>query len=82
MGFVFDREMQFLLRMFADGCWILLPEINLVISYLTERWDKMQSSPNYDSAGQNAFMPKVVKMDSPDKLKANTCVVLKELLDL
>lgn len=42
----------------------------------------MQSSPNYDSAGQNSFVPKVVKMDSPDKLKANTCVVLKELLDL
>lgn len=68
VGVVADRELQFLLRMLADGRWISLSEINLVIRYLTDRRDKMQTSPGDDRVfGRMPFTPADVKIEPPFK---------------
>lgn len=43
-----DREIQFLLRMLADGRWVSTAEITDVIRYLSDRRDKMKASPGGD----------------------------------
>lgn len=58
-----DREIQFLLRMLADGRWISLSEINLVISYLCERRDKMQLTGDDRGHGRMSIPPGDAKMD-------------------
>lgn len=44
MLIIVNWEIQFLLRMVVDGKWILLSDIYLIIAFLTEKQDKMQSS--------------------------------------
>lgn len=79
IGVVADREIQFLLRMLADGRWISLSEINVVIRYLSERRDKMQL-PGGDDRGHNRMPmpPADVKMEPPFKPKDDVDVSQKE----
>lgn len=68
VGVVADREIQFLLKMLAEGRWISLTEINIVIRYLSERRDKMQAASGEDRApGRMSLPPSDTKMDSSFK---------------
>lgn len=66
VGVTADRELQFLLKMLADGRWISLSEINVVIRYLSERRDKMQAGDERAS-GRLPIPPSDVKIDPPFK---------------
>lgn len=63
-----DREIQFLLRMLADGRWVSVAEISDVIRYLSERRDKMKATPGGDRIlGRAPIPPAEIKLDVPFK---------------
>ncbi|KFM59355.1 Nuclear receptor coactivator 5, partial [Stegodyphus mimosarum] len=73
-----DREIQFLLRMLADGRWISLSEINTVIRYLCERRDKMQGGPDERAHGRLPIPSADLKLEPSFKPKDDPDVAQKE----
>lgn len=77
IGVVADRELQFLLRMLADGRWISATEINVIIRYLSERREKMQGPSADDRAPGGMSIPPAgdIKVDAPFKPSKFTSVL-------